>query len=659
MADSATPEPVNTGSPQYIRPTKRQARDINDIEGQLQDKLEEQPACIALYLELIQHYNSKDQLENVRQVFDKAHDQFPYFSPLWTMQLNYELERDEFAKVEAILAKALAGATENNDLSLWKTYLDYVRRKNNLITGGEDARRVVLKAFDVVAEKCGSLEPRSFTFWNEYLSFLEHWKPVSKWEEQQRIDLLRKLYKQMLVLPMDNLEKLWNRYTVWEQDVNSLTARKFIGELSASYMKARSIYQEWSNVTKGLKRSLPTKLTQVGPSNTNFMPQPGQYDTHQLDIWLKWVKWELDNKLDLAPDALQARIDYVYKQAIQYMVFAPEVWYNYAMHNQPKSFCIISTGLLANPSSPSLTFKLAEHHELNNDVNEVKRCFEDCINQLILEYHITKDDYPKNDETTRASQLYHHRQKLTFVYCIYMNSMKRLSGLSAARKVFRKCRKLEKLLSHEIYIENAYLEFHNNSDIKTACKVLELGLKYFSNDGEYVNKYLDFLVLVNQDAQIKSLFETSLEKLTDLDQLQSIYKKVINYESKFGNLNNVYSLETRLFEKFPQLEKIEVFSDRYQIQRQNFVKKLELTYLQHDDKREENINNNRGTKRSLEINSNGVSGTKRQKSESFVPEKIIELLKVLPKRQYFKTSVLDADRLADFLSDRVQIPQDT
>ncbi|SCU90203.1 LAMI_0E01046g1_1 [Lachancea mirantina] len=646
---SATPELVKNGETAFVRPTKREQRSENDVENRLKDLIEEEPSDMSLYVELIDHYAKAEQVDKVREVFENLHEKFPLFSALWTVEVNYDLERDEFGHAESLLTRCLSGSCENNDLGLWFMYLDYVRRKNNLITGGEEARAVVLKAFDVVATKCASWEPRSSVFWNDYLLFLEHWKPVSRWEEQQRTDLTRALYKRMLCIPFDGLEKSWNKYTQWEQDVNPLTARKFIAELSASYMKARSLYQEWSNVTKGLTRALPTRFSQC---NKQTLPRPGGYDVGQLNTWMQWIKWESANKLDLPEDQHTQRLEYVYKQAIQYLIFAPEIWYDYSMFSEPdKAQEILAQGVKANMASLTLTFKLAEHYEIQNEPEKTQLCFEDCINRLTLEYHMLIDE-------DREEEVFSQRQKLTVLYCIYMNAMKRVSGLSAARKVFGKCRKLKQMLTHEIYIENAHLEFHNNSNHKTACKVLELGLKYFSDNGEYINKCLDFLILINQETLVKSLFETSLDKVVDLDQLQIIYKKVINYESKFGSLSSAYSIEKRLFERFPHLEKIEVFSDRYQIQDKNFIKSLELTYLSSQDENMslESTDTEGRRKRTRKSSKTNDDGNKRQKTQEFLSENLVNLLKNLPKRQYFKTAVLDAEKLAKYLSENVSIP---
>lgn len=649
MSGGATPTlSVDASNKSLTPPTAAVQRDPSDIEGRIRDKIERNPVDILAYLELVQYYESRDAFEDSRKIYTELHSKFPFYSPLWTLQLKGELQRDEFKVVERLLAECLSGERANNDLQLWSTYLDYVRRTNNLITGGQEARAVVMKAFQLVMEKCAVFEPRSSSFWSEYLGFLEQWKPVNKWEDQQRIDMIRRLYKRMLCVPFESIEKNWNRYTQWEQEVNSLTARKFIGELSPDYMKARSLYQEWSQLTRGLRRSPPSSLA---TANKNTIPSIDEdLDPNQLRIWLKWIEWEKENKLGLENEVLQSRILYVYKQGIQHMLFAAEMWYDYAMFiSDTAERCqILDIAVRANPTSPSLTFKLAECYELDNKHDLVQKCFEDCAQSLLREYHLM---LASEDE----SRIYRQKKKMTFVYCIYMNTMKRLSGLSAARSVFGKCRKLKNNLTYDIYIENAYLEFQNQNDYKTACKVLELGLKYFQEDAAYINKYMDFLIVINKDSQIKTLFETSVEKLKDLEGLRSIYKKMISYESKFGNLNNVYSLEKRFFERFPHENLIEVFTDRYRIQDENLIKQLELTYMEDDKYSEADDMLISSLKRSRGHHANGQSHKKMKRGPS-VPNEIIDLLAIIPKRQYFKTALLDPQNLVTYLNEQVEVP---
>lgn len=669
----------------------------NEEENLLKAKIEEDPLDILSHLNLVKYYETNNQFDNSKKIFEDLNSKFPFYSPLYTIQLKIELQKDEFGNVEQILSKCLSGDYQNNDLNLWMTYLDYVRRKNNLITGGQEARSIVISAFQLVLEKCAIFEPISNQFWSDYLNFLQNWKPVNKWEEQQKIDLIRKLFKRMLSVPFDNLEKLWSKYTQWEQEINNLTARKFISEISASYMKARSIFLEWSNLTKNLKRSYPFKISN---SNKNNIPQKINNNNNndnsindQLKIWINWINWEKENKLELSDDLLKLRIDYVYKQAIQFMLFYPQIWFSYSLFIENgnskdkilKSQNILKNGLLANPNSALLTFKLSELYELENDIENIQKTFDNCINFNLIDCQnfIKKNNLSLDDENINNdpnSILYQKRYKLTYIYCIFMNIIKRSSGLTNARSVFGKCRKLKNLLTHHVYIENAYLEFQNQISYKTPCKVLELGLKYFQNDGTYINKYLDFLILVNRDSQIKTLFEMSADRIKDKFLLKLIYKKIIFYESKFGNLDNVYSLQKRFLDEFPDEKLIDIFTNRYQLQNENSIKLLELPYLpmtheetflssysrtssdQFNSINYSHIDNSSSSRKrpfqdTNDTSNNNSNNNKKMKKQNLsIPQEFIDLLTILPKRQYFKNALLDPKKLIDFIDDQVEIP---
>lgn len=660
MSEStATPDPiVFVDKKQVTRPTKR----VTDEQGpalRLEAQIEERPTEIVSYIELIKLFLGQNDWTGARTTFDRLNERFPLMPNFWTMRLGMELGRKEELDatiIEPLLARCLSEELGNNDLSLWLSYLTYVRKKNDLITGGEEARNVVIQAFDVVVQKCASFEPRSSQFWNEYLLFLTHWKPVNKYEEQEKIQQLRKFYKTLLCLPLDCLERMWERYTQWEQEVNQLTARKFIGELSAQYMTARSVYQDWSNVTSGLKRVLPISLNQVTDTN---IPKSEKYDTTQLKIWLDWINWESENKLELSEDLHQQRMNYVYMQACQHMCFAPEIWYNFALYKSEQTnstepvINLLKVGLKSIPNSAVLTFKLCEQYELSTNVNEIEFTFQKCIDRIQLDLTIVMEDDPGN-----LQDIEKFRSKLTYLYCIYMNTMKRIQGLSAARKIFGRCRKLKKLVTNDIYLENAYIEYYNGKDSKTSCKVLELGLKYFSDDGEYIKKYLDFLIFVNEDSQIRSVFETSLENIRDPADLKEIFEKMIFFESKSGNLNNVTSLEKRFFEKFPNEDRLRQFTNRYKVLDTNFLQRLELNYMVPSVISSAiSMDSGRTSLKRTAVETDQLPQNKKIKpEEGLIPSEIVELLKVLPKRQYFKVTIFDPRAFSEFLSDKIAIP---
>lgn len=160
--------------------------------------------------------------------------------------------------------------------------------------------------------------------------------------------------------------------------------------------------------------------------------------------------------------------------------------------------------------------------------------------------------------------------------------------------------------------------------------------------------------------------------MEDSDHVKQIFKKMIGYESKFGNLNNVYALERRFLSKYPNENIIEMFTDRYQIQNENYIKKLELTYLYDSDKEKLKLLGSLASKEGYSDNGKEVRKRRRASIDEFeqetdqnkkqnngphIPNEIVDVLKVLPKRQYFKNTLLDSKKLIDFLVNQTEIPE--
>ena len=95
---------------------------------------------------------------------------------------------------------------------------------------------------------------------------------------------------------------------------------------------------------------------------------------------------------------------------------------------------------------------------------------------------------------------------------------------------------------------------------------------------------MDFLMTFNEYPKIRQLFEISLDKLNDKDHIEKLFKKMINYESKFGDLNSVSALEKQVLSRYLNENVIELYTDRYRIQNENSISKLGLSYLDDSDK---------------------------------------------------------------------------
>lgn len=90
-----------------------------------------------------------------------------------------------------------------------------------------------------------------------------------------------------------------------------------------------------------------------------------------------------------------------------------------------------------------------------------------------------------------------------------------------------------------------------NDKADIATKILEIGLKRFSSNAEYIERYIDFLIRINDDTNARALFEKSISKIPPADA-KNIYILFLKYESKFGELVSLKKLEDRYRALYPE-----------------------------------------------------------------------------------------------------------
>jgi cleavage stimulation factor subunit 3 len=89
-----------------------------------------------------------------------------------------ELTDGEFKKVEEIFQKCLPVAWT---VDMFNFYLDYIRRMNNVLTGGEQARTTISQAYEFVLSIVG-IDKDSGRIWADYLDFVKSsqvYKPIN------------------------------------------------------------------------------------------------------------------------------------------------------------------------------------------------------------------------------------------------------------------------------------------------------------------------------------------------------------------------------------------------------------------------------------------------------------------------------------------------
>lgn len=135
-----------------------------------------------------------------------------------------ETSANEFVRVEQIFNECLMTCLH---VDIWSFYLDYIRRMNNLSTGGSQARSVISQAYEFVLQHVG-IDIQAGPIWSDYITFLKSAPATSTWEEQQRSDLVRKTYQRAVVIPLNNVEALWRDYNTFENSINKQTVTTHI-----------------------------------------------------------------------------------------------------------------------------------------------------------------------------------------------------------------------------------------------------------------------------------------------------------------------------------------------------------------------------------------------------------------------------------------------
>lgn len=140
-------------------------------------------------------------------------------------------------------------------------------------------------------------------------------------------------------------------------------------------------------------------------------------------------------------------------------------------------------------------------------------------------------------------------------------------GPSGFRTVFGEARKRGKLTS-EFYVESARIEWQCYRD-PTGTKILDRGMKLFPEDDYLPLQYIQHLFDINDVTNARAVFETTVKRLLAHGDAEHVAKAkplfafLHEYESKYGELAQVQSLEERMRKHFPEDPTLSLFSSRY------------------------------------------------------------------------------------------------
>jgi cleavage stimulation factor subunit 3 len=149
-----------------------------------------------------------------------------------------ELENDNFTAAENIFSRSLMSVL---NIQLWSVYLNYIRRRNDLtndVTG--TARATISQAYDFVLASIG-VDKDSGKIWQEYIQFIRSAPGQmggSGWQDQQKMDQLRKAYQRAVTVPMSALNGLWKEYDQFEMGLNKITVSLLMISIYVAFLIA-------------------------------------------------------------------------------------------------------------------------------------------------------------------------------------------------------------------------------------------------------------------------------------------------------------------------------------------------------------------------------------------------------------------------------------
>ena len=128
--------------------------------------------------------------------------------------------------IDNVLGKSLMQVPS---LPLWSLYLDHVQRHNNTTTDASgQARQTIHQAYDLALKQVG-LDKDAGKMWQDYIAFIKSGPGIlggSNWQDQQKMDLLRKTYQQAICIPTQTTNHLWKEYDSFEMGLNKMTVAR-------------------------------------------------------------------------------------------------------------------------------------------------------------------------------------------------------------------------------------------------------------------------------------------------------------------------------------------------------------------------------------------------------------------------------------------------
>lgn len=236
-------EPLSAATDQAMTPSIAipKVRLPHDRVGILEDRIKEDPkGDLEAWQNLIGEHRKRGKIEDARKVYERFLAVFPSAvstglvfieigsnhilkAEQWVAYSQMENESQNRIELEKIFQHSLL---QTPYIQLWSLYLDHVRRHNNTTTDTSGkARQTIHQAYELALQNVG-VDRDSGKLWQDYIQFIKSGPGNiggSNWQDQQKMDLLRKTYQRAICVPTQSTTILWKEYDGFEMGLNKTT----------------------------------------------------------------------------------------------------------------------------------------------------------------------------------------------------------------------------------------------------------------------------------------------------------------------------------------------------------------------------------------------------------------------------------------------------
>ncbi|XP_050379051.1 cleavage stimulation factor subunit 77 isoform X2 [Argentina anserina] len=436
-------------------------------------------------------------------IYEQILTVFPTAAKYWKQYVEAQIAVNNDDATKQIFSRCLLICLQ---VPLWRCYIRFIRKVNDKrgVEGQEETR----KAFDFMLSY---VDIASGPVWMEYIAFLKSLQALSTQEESQRMTAVRKAYQRAIITPIHHIEQLWKDYESFENSVSRHLAKGLLSEYQPKFNSARAVYRERK------------KYVDEIDLNMLAVPPTGSYKEElQWIAWKKLLGFEKGNPQRIDNGSSNKRIIFTYEQCLMYLYHYPDIWYDYAMWHANSgsidaAIKVFQRALKALPDSEMLRYAYAELEESRGAIQPTKKIYENLLGDGV--------------NTTALA----HIQFIRF--------LRRTEGLEAARKYFLEARKSPNCTYH-VYVAYAMVALCLDKDPKMAHNVFEAGLKHFMHEPVYILEYADFLTRLNDDRNIRALFERALSSLPPEKSVE-VWKQFAKFEQTYGDLASMLKVEQR------------------------------------------------------------------------------------------------------------------